>query len=122
MINVYGCVSHLFDNVGHVITEAEEVLHETVRACLTGNLQLGPKLTLVFDGAAPLDLQKIVVGDAVDEYNPAVDFELLGSLREISGGNISVGSTCTETENYCKKQGNYCKRFLSYGSPFEGLV
>lgn len=70
-------VPELLDEVRDVVGQTEKVLLIGVWPGLAGDLQL---VDLILDGAASLDREQVGIRDAVEEYDTAVDLELLRRL------------------------------------------
>lgn len=65
----------LLDQVVGVVGEPEVVFGDSAVGVFAGDLQL--VLVVLVDGAEPFDDEGGVVGDAVDEGDSAVDFEVV---------------------------------------------
>ena len=79
----------LLDEVGHVVAEAQEVLLQiTIFVDLAGHLEL---VALILDGTLPFDREQVGVGDAVEEDNATIDFEVVGRLRDVPRTDFCIG-------------------------------
>src|SRR5690606_116389 len=79
----------LLDEVRHVVGQAEKVLLIGAGSYLARDRNLFGGV-VVTRAAQTFDAEHVLARDAVVEYDAAVDFEVVSSLRDILRGNIGV--------------------------------
>src|SRR5688500_11879303 len=64
----------LLNKIRNVVRQAKEVLLVKIVAHLANNFQL---LAVLFNRARPFNSQKVLVSDAVEKYNPALNLKIV---------------------------------------------
>jgi hypothetical protein len=87
----------LLHEVANVVAQAQEVLLELAFSDLAGHVEL-LRPGVRCDGAPSLDLQQVLVGDAVEEHDPTWYLEVVSSLAQVVRGDVGVRRTAGQPE------------------------
>lgn len=77
----------LFSEVGHVVTQTEEVFDVAIIPFLADQFQL---IDLISERTEAGDFQHVFPGDAIVEHHPARDLEVVSRLAQVVGHGIRV--------------------------------